>query len=255
MNDTNAVKVYTPEDDFGFVRSRDVVTPRLFLLQPMSQPVVENKFRAGEFVMNDGGVIAPGAKAKFVVLMMWLQWIEWHPDRDVIKEERMIAKSFDPMSALAKRAEKWELVKNKLGKEVPAVTEYYNCIIALPGVDNNYSNLATFGFARSSHKIGKIFINRMMGIKYEGRKPHMWETEFEISSKMETKGNDRFYVPVIGAANRLPTEYIEEVRQNAETLRARREEMINRVAAQEQAEDETEGGPTVNVKSADQAPF
>lgn len=233
MNTENAVKIYTPEDDFSFVRPRDIVTPRMLLMQPTSPGVVEGKFRGGEFVLNDSVKIPLQGSAKFVMYMMWLQWIEWNPNRDAPKEEQMLNKSFDPQSTLAKRAEKWELVINSDKKEVPAVTEYYNCILGLPGDDGDYGNLAAFGFARSSHKTGKTLINRLMGIKYNGEKAHMFQTEFLLSSKMEQKGTNRYFVPVVGQGNKLADDRVDEVKNIAEMLRNRRQEMMERIAAQE----------------------
>lgn len=251
----NAVSVYTPADDFAFMRPRDITTPRMFLMQPTSPTVIEGKFRPGEFVLNDETFCPAGQKTKMVMLLTWLQWIEWNPDRNAPQDKRMLNKSFDPMGDLAKQAEAFIKIKNPQGKEVVKVTEYYNCIAAFPGADNDYSRLASFGFARSSHKDGKKLLNRLFMAKHAGEKCHLWENEFEIYSRMETKDGNRFFVPTIGLMNRIPDHVYDEVKGNAETLRQRRQEMQERMLAQEADADNKTGETSIDASAAENPKF
>lgn len=234
---------YNPQDDFSFMRARDLITPRMLLMQPTSPDVVIGKYRPGSFVVNDAEVLQQGQSMKMLILLVWLQWIEWNPDRNAPQDKRMLNKSFDPMSDLAKQAEAFIKVKNPQGKDVVKVTEYYNCIACLPGAEKNYDNLVAFGFARSSHKEGKKLMNKLMTIKHNGASCFMWENEFLISSRMETKDNNRYFVPTVGAVNRIPDDEFETVKANAEKVRARRIEMMERVANQEVEAEETSASP------------
>lgn len=247
-----ALATYNPGDDFSFLRPRDILTPRLFLMQPTSPNVIEGKFRPGELVLNDETFLAVGQKTKMIILLAWLQWIEWNPDRNAPQDQRMLNKSFDPTSQLAKEAEAFLKIKNPEGKEVVKVTEYYNCLCILPGKDNDYDRIAAFGFARSSHKEGKKILNALGTAKHNGSKCYMWEHEFEFSTKMEQKEQNRYFVPMKGTMARIPDAQYETVKKHAEAMRARREEMQARVLAQE---TETEAKAGVDPTSDAKAPF
>lgn len=234
---------HKPDDDFADVRKRDIITPRINLLQPTSPQVVDGNgaYRGGQFI--DGTNIISNGNGEaftFIPLVRWLHWTEWNPNRDAPKDQRILSRSFDVNSWQAKEAEAFIRVKDSKGKEKLKITEYFNYIICVPGADKNYSNLFMWNFARSSHKIGKVFLNRMMRIRQaDGSQAAMYMNEFSMTSKMEKKDDLRWFVPVIGPTVKpIPIEDHEELKEMVIGFKNRQEEMKKRVADKELEEEE-----------------
>jgi hypothetical protein len=234
---------HNPEDDFADVRKRDIMTPRIMMLQPTSPLVVDSNgaYRGGQFI--DGSNIlcnGSGESFEFIPLIRWLHWTEWNPDRKAPSDKRILSRSFDINSWQAKEAEAFTKVKDPEGKEKLKITEYFNYIICVPGNDKNYSNLYMWNFARSSHKMGKMFLNRLMRIRQpNGSVAAMYMNKFSMTSKMEKKDDLRWFVPVIGpTAAPIPVEDHEELKEMVIGLKNRQEEMKQRMVAKELEEAE-----------------
>jgi hypothetical protein len=172
-------------------------------MQFTSPAVQDGKFTAGDFVISgeDRVAIKRNATGIIVPIMFWLQWIEWHPDRNAPKSQRLIDRSTDPNSKLAVRAGRFEKVKKPDGKEMIAVTEYYNFIIALPELTGNFDELFIFGFSKSSHKVGKLWLNRARKLRTPGGQDiaPIWSNAWELSSFVEqNERNEKYMIPMIG---------------------------------------------------------
>jgi len=234
---TNVLSLFDgADDDFKDMRRKDHLLPRATILQALSPDVVDGKYPSGTVIDSSthSEIIKAKTSGKFIVPMMkWLEWIEWNRVRNVPKEERILGRSVDPQSTLAKRADSWETYKNNEGKDVCAVTEYYNFIVAI--IDprfNNYDDIYLIGFARSSHRIGKMWLNNMYKRKVEidGKyvRPPMWATRWAFTTELVKKDGNSYYVPLIGEGALNPREHWEQLKAIADEFKARRAEIMER---------------------------
>jgi hypothetical protein len=223
-------------DDFAGMRKRDFILPRANILQALSPDVVDGRAPAGTVMDSStkAAIIQPRQEGKYVVPMLfWFEWIEWNKQRNVDKDERIVARSVDPKSELAKRAEAWETFVNSEGREVCVVTEYFNFIVAI--VDdqtNDYDNIYLTGFARSSHRAGKMWLNRMHKTKIDigGQyvRPSMWAMRWAYKTELVRKDNFAFYVPVIGDGKQNPLADWARLKTIADEFKARKAEIMER---------------------------
>lgn len=234
------------DDDFVDMRKRDFILPRAQLTQPLSPDVVEGRCPAG--AIRDSStkqvIVAPKQEGMFIIpLMFWLEWIEWNRDRDASKDKMIIERSVDPTSKLARRAEAWETYVNDQGKEKAVVTEYYNFVCAIINAKyNDYDSVYLTGFARSSHKIGKMWLNSMykrrIEINGEYVRPRMWATRWALSTRLETKDSYKFFIPVIGEGTENPRTDWAKLKDIADSFTARRAEIMDRNSNVQEASDE-----------------
>lgn len=240
------------EDDFAGMRARDHILPRATLLQALSPDVVDGRFPAGTVIDSATKMVLvePRKDGKVIIpLMFWLEWIEWNRKRDVPKEEKVIARSVDPLSDLAKRAEKWETYTNNEGKEVCVVTEYFNfiCMFVDPAAPD-YDNVYLTGFSKSSHRIGKMWLNRMsktkVNVNGEFIKPPMWAMQWAYKTELQKKDGNAYYVPSIGDGKVNPIEHWEYIKAVADGFKSRRAEIMDRNSARTEDTAHEAGAPT-----------
>lgn len=254
---TAALAAYNANDDYVDMRAKDYILPRAQILQPLSVDVMEGGKQAGSIMDSSTKniLVNPKAEGKFIVpIMMWLEWIEWNRDRDCDKDKKVVARSVDPASPLAIRADRWEEFIGTDGKKKVAVTEYFNFIVAV--VDekmSDYEALYIMGFARSSHKTGKVLLNRLSKTKIPGpegipvRAP-MFLNRIGITTAVETKDNNRFWIPVLGEAKPNPDSHIPLLAKIATDMKARRADIIDR-NRNEHTDTEATGGAAATIKS------
>lgn len=247
---TNSLALFAgSDDDFKDMRKKDMLLPRANILQANSPDVSAGRYPAGTVMdsATKGEIIKPRTDGKFIVpLMMWLEWIEWNKKRGCDKKERIIERSVDPQSKLAQRADRWETYKNNDGRDVCTVTEYYNFIVAI--IDpkyNSYDDVYITGFARSSHRTGKMWLNRMYKtrIEVEGQyvKAPMWSMRWAFKTEMEQKNGFSFYVPVIGDGTPNPQAHWERLKALSDQYKAMRTEIMERNSNKD-ADTEAEAG-------------
>lgn len=201
---------YNIEDDFKEMRQQDKILPRLMLMQGQSKPVMERKAGVGDWIESSGqNVVIKGGESKLIIpLMFWLEWIEWNPNRkDTTK--RILNRSTDPNSELAKLAAARVKVKNEQGKDVNKVNETYTFLVLVPEFTGDYENPMLLSFARSGYFPGKQWLNRMRGISRDigGQKVKvpMPAAAWAFSSAMKEQP-EIHQIPVIGAATFLEDE-------------------------------------------------
>lgn len=234
----NAVQVYKADDDFADMRPQDKISPRLKLMQALSPEVSAQKALQGEFAINESCVLKRGEKMKIIPIMWFFTWTEFNPDRNAPKEKKVLARSADPLSTIAQEAARYVEVKDSKGNMVQKVTEAFNFIVLIPSL-GGYDTFYTITFQRSSHKVGKTFLNRLKSMKdarYETLP--IFSHSFELSSEFVDKGTDKkYFAPVIGAAEEVPAERIEELKVLAMGLKAARKAFVER-EMERAAEDE-----------------
>jgi hypothetical protein len=234
------------DDDFISMRKKDFILPRANILQALSPDVVEGKFSAGTVMDSStkSEIIKPRTAGKFIVpFMMWMEWIEWNRVRNVDKDQRIIARSVDPTSELAKRADKWEVYVNDQGREVCTVTEYYNFVCAIiDPARNNYEDVYLTGFARSSHRVGKQWLNRMFKTKIEVEgnwiKAPMFAMRWAYQTELIKKDGFSFYAPCIGDGQENPRSDWAQLKATSDEFKARRQEIMERNSNKEEHTDE-----------------
>ncbi len=234
---SNALTTYNADDDFQLMRKSDIIAPRLALQQFLSPGVTSQLYKPGDYVVeSEKRVVVPFGKIGVVTpLMFWMNWIEWNPDRDnADKDKKIIDSSFDPQSALCKRAERFEEVQTPKGPKL-AVTEYYNWIVALNGTPDklvyNWDDLAVLNFSKSSHRRGKEFLNRLYKIKQpDGSRAPMCSHNFDLKVEFVDGGpNKKYMVPEFGVSVReTPAEQLPMLLEMVQALRNSRMELMQR---------------------------
>ena len=188
--------------------------------------------------------------------MFWLEWIEWNRVRSVDKKERIIARSTDPQSELAKRADKWEVYTNDQGREVCTVTEYYNFVSVL--VDpkrGTYDDAYLIGFARSSHRVGKMWLNRMYKtrINVDGAfvRPPMCFMQWAFKTELVKKDGFSFYVPCIGDGEEAPRDLWPKLKQMSDEMKAMKQEIMERNSNKDEATADTGEAPVTGTATSE----
>lgn len=257
--ENRALTAYNADDDFAHMRPSDIITPRLALQQFLSPGVPEGTYKAGDYLFADEKrvVIPFGQTGRFVPLFFWMNWIEWNPNRECKKDERIIDSSFDPQSKLCRRAELFEEVQTPKGPRF-AVTEYFNWIVAvLPKkadgtVLNEYDDLAILSFSRSSAKRGKELLNRLYKIKDPDTRQRMpfFKHSFELKAEYRDEGADKkFMTHNVGAIFDTPAADWDGLAQVAIWLRENR----NQIAQRELEKEKSEGSPVEATATQTQA--
>jgi len=219
------------DNDFEDMRASDKIIPRLILLQYGSQPVKDGKFRAGTFInsASEEAVLRPSEDGKattigIVPLMWWKEWIEWNPDRNA--DKKILDRSTDPNSALAKRSMAREQVQTKNGPKF-AISEAYTFLILCPEFTQSWNEPMLFSFARSAWNTGKKFLNRAQLLKNNGRPVPLAGAMWELSFQKESKDGDDWVVPVIGAASFLDPDALALTLPLSSEFKAQREAFMN----------------------------
>ena len=160
--------VYDSESDFDQMEHSDKILPRIRLIQPTSPEATDDPpIPAGSFIYASiKQIVIPSGKfTKFIPLMWWKEWLEWNPDKNAPKVDRLLNKSTDPMGDLANICRSREKIETSDGKEMFRVTEVYNAVGSLPEVTGDYTALFLFKFSRTSHHPFKIILNVIDSIK------------------------------------------------------------------------------------------
>lgn len=228
----NDLSLYTSaQDDFSGMRQQDLIIPRVQLMQAISPQVTSGKWRMGQYIdmVQEQPVVDNGKVAKIVPLMFWLEWIEWNPDRAAPKDKKVLARSTDPSSELAKMAEHYVEVDTPKGKRL-RVTEYYNFIVLAPSYTGNYEDAFMINFSKSSHRTGKSWLNKLMKAKIRvgdaSIRAPIWAHAWELSTKNENKDGNVYSMPIIGAGEMIPVEVHASVKAISDAMKQRRAEVM-----------------------------
>jgi hypothetical protein len=112
-----------------------------------------------------------------------------------------------------------------------AVTEYYNFIIALPELTGNFEELFIFGFSKSSHKVGKLFLNRARKLRTPGGQDiaPLWFNAWELSSFVEqNERNEKYMIPMIGNCKLVDTAWHPALSEIAAGVKAQKAAFADR---------------------------
>lgn len=236
-------------DDFAGARARDLILPRATLMQPLSPEVMKAKFPAGAIVDKGTGevIIQPRTPGSVIIpLMFWLEWIEWNKSRQVDKAERIVERSVDPSSKLAKRAEAWETYINSEGREICTVTEYYNFIaVVTDETTMDLDAVYVVGFSRSSHKTGKMWLNRLMKSKLfngsEYVKAPICANKWAIKTEVEEKKGHMYWSPQIGDGKVNHPDHLAYLLKQSGEFKSRRADIMDRNSAKHDDESAVDG--------------
>lgn len=235
MNDTNALSIYGQYDqtaDFELMRQQDIILPRLNLMQPGNAHVIDGKANGGDYInsstllpvikRNEAGLIVP--------VMMWIEWVEWNPNRKD-KSKRIIARDVNPTGTLAKIAAKREMVINDEGKSIPRISETYTFLVLTEVGSGNYKDMMLFSCARSAYFPAKQWLNRMKLLKREIDKQMipvpMPCAAWNLATEVKEKEGNKFIVPKFGDAVFLDPDVCKETMALATRSREQRAEFQN----------------------------
>ncbi len=258
MNEENRqVTVFNPDDDFAPMRPQDQIVSRLRLQQSLSPAVTAGRLPPGCFSIDDLEVgIERGKNSLIIPLMFWFQWVEFNPNMDAPKKEKVLAKSVDPTSKLAQEAQNYVTVINSLGKKVNKVTESYNFVVLAPMI-GGYDRFFVTSFQRSAHKVAKMWLNRMHNMRVNGAKINMWRNSWELGAEFKDEGpQKKYFVPVIDKPQPVAEDRWAFLNATSSALREQRAAMAARELerAGEDEHDEADAKEAAK-KASDEAPY
>jgi hypothetical protein len=229
MSNENAIKIYNPEDDFAQMRPQDTIVSRLRLQQALSPAVNAGKMVQGCYAIDDNEVaIGRGELTSIIPLMFWFQWVEFNPDMNAPKEKKVLSKSIDPTSDLARESAAYVTVKNPEGKTVFKVTESYNFVVLCPDL-GVFERPFVISFQRSSHKLAKAWLNRMANMRVNGAKINMWRNSWELGAEFKDEGpKKKYFLPTINKPTPVPEDKWEFLNATANGLREQRAALAQR---------------------------
>lgn len=224
-------------DDFDEMGSEDLVIPRAAVMQGGSQLVKDGKAVVGSIwdTTQQRELVPREETGEIIPLVMFKDWIEWNPDRG--SEEKIIDRTRDKNSDLAKRARAFEKVEDSDGREKVAVTESYNFFALFPQAFGlTYDDIIEkpelidecivwINFNRTMHKLGKLWLNRLKMLKAtdprtgEKTNARMFAAKWSITSKMKTRDGDDWFVYDVGSYELLPPEVVVVLSEKASQLR------------------------------------
>lgn len=263
MNDVSIYGAYSAADDFKDMRQEDIILPRLGLMQFGSKPVKERKANAGDFInTGTGDIMIPADKPQLVVpLVYWLEWIEWNPNRK--EDKRILNRSIDPNSDLARMSMQRVQIKNSEGKTVYRVNEAYTFTMLMPEHFGNYEDMVVYSFQKTGHSVGKQWLNRMRALKNNGTPVPMAGAAWQLGNKLMSKEGDDWMAPTIGEGSLLDTQTALHCLELAAKCKQRRDEMqeaslkSHEEAADAENADKANGGGSSSSSSrpGEKAPF
>lgn len=243
--------IYNGDADFAGMRQSDISMPRVRLTQSLSPWRKERKADDGDYFDTGSQRVIRAyndAKPMMVIpLAFAYAWIEWNPNKKCAKAEIIKRQSTVPGSELEKMALSFEKVVNSEGKEVLRVTEYYNYICALPEYSGNLEDLFTLSFYRSTHKIGKEWLNRMRRCRMADGKTTapMWFNSWAFTAKEEKNAaGEGYIVPAIGAATAVPKEWHTDLHAKSSLLREMKAKVADMAANQAADDGQTDDAPS-----------
>ena len=195
------------------VRAKDIVLPRMVLMQALSPKVTESQASPGDVFnsLTDERIFGNSEEQEIVPIYHFIQWIEWG-DRNA--NEGMIANSLDPRSDIAMSAMRGDKIMRG-GREDFRVTEYHNIVVILLPTDFINPNIVLIPFARTNYKVGRKFLGlaRMRGNYplYAGK--YIISTETEVS-----KANQKYKVFAIRNAGWVKQDEYQIAKLNHENL-------------------------------------
>ena len=256
--------VYDNSSDFEQMDHGDKILPRVRLIQPTSPEATDdNPITPGSFI--DASirqvVVAPGKTTKFIPLLWWKEWLEWNPNKQAPKAERLLDKSNDPMGALATICRQREKVIASDGKEMFRVTEVYNAVGALPEITGDYTGLFMFQFSRTAHYPFKVLLNSIDRLKITDpndetskMKSPLFGAAWEFGS--ERKRNDKnetWFVPKFGQATLLDKETLMFLAPIATRLREDRKTYMAQASAAH--DEEVSDTSSASASASGDSPF
>lgn len=166
--------------------SKDLLIPRLVLMQAGSTWVKEEKFKAGSFV-NSLDMVSLGGKAVPVEVIVFQSY------KSIIKE-KLVGKKFEWVENLPWNAETaalpWEeVVGSDVYKNSPCINFY--CITTKDVAEGSVFPILV-SFKKSSLKAGKkltTFLTKLQMFKSPSA-----AVTFNLTSYMEEKDGDKYYV-------------------------------------------------------------
>lgn len=167
--------------------ARDLIIPRLMLMQGQSPQVQEGMARLGQVFASTTNeqVLDVDETCEFIPVYHYKEWIEW-ADRE--SGEGILDRSVDPDGELAMASARSERRTTSEGKEVFRVTEYHNFIVVLPhlGLDR----LLVISCARSNHKHGRALLAMA---RYRAGAP-LFAGKYRLGARLEQNRRGQKYM-------------------------------------------------------------
>lgn len=173
----------------GNLDSKDLLVPRLILMQSSSTWVKEEKFKPGSFV-HSLDMVSLGGKASPVELIVFQSFKS-------IYKEKLEGKKFEWVENLPWNSETsqlpWEeIIGTEVYKNSPCINFY--CITTKDVADGNVFPIL-ISFKKSGLKTGKkltTFLTKLQMFKSPSA-----AITFNLTSYLEEKDGDKYYVPEI----------------------------------------------------------
>lgn len=170
------------------MEARDMVIPRLIIMQGLSPAVVAGEAVIGEIrsSVTKEVILGRDEECAFIPIYHYKEWISW---ADRSSNEGILDRSMDPDSELAQAALRGDKREDDRGREVRVVTEYHNFAVLVPNISLEFPMILSC--ARTNHKKGRQLLALA---RYRGNRP-LFAGKYLMSASMETnKAGDDYFV-------------------------------------------------------------
>lgn len=167
------------------MEGRDLIIPRLVIMQSGSPAVKDREAQEGEVYdsVSKDQILGVDEETNFVPCFMYKEYIQWNNRGSA---ELWAGRSLDPRSELALTAQRGDKRTNDQGKEVFVVTEHINFIVLIP--ERSLEKPYTISCAKSNWKHGKQLMNLA---RY--RRKQLFAGRYTVGIQEETNpGGDRY---------------------------------------------------------------
>ncbi|MBA3761752.1 MAG: hypothetical protein H0X04_00215 [Chthoniobacterales bacterium] len=252
--------ILNASDDFKDMTPRDIQMSRLKLMQATNEDVKSGKAKYGDWYDTTAQKVVChiDGTAQVIPLMWWKDWIEFNPNH-MDKSKKIISRSADPASALARAAEGFERIVNSRGKTVMRVTEVLNYVVLCPEYTQNWDEMFLMSFMKTGHKSGMKWLNALRkcridlkndaGEVLERAQAPIWAYAWNIkSSAAQNPEGDSYLIPECADGVLNDSSVWADLSEKAERLKAARQLVADRASAMSDGDDDK---PTTGVDAAE----
>lgn len=168
------------------MEARDMVIPRLVLMQGLSPQVTEGEATIGQIYnsVTREMLLDRDEECFFIPIYHYKEWIQW---ADRSSNQGIADRTMDPESEMAQSAMRGDTRENSEGREVRIVTEYHNFVVFLPHVSLEYPMI--LGCCRTNYKKGRQLLALA---RYRGNRP-LFAGRYTLTTAEEVNRKNQKY--------------------------------------------------------------
>jgi len=192
--------------------SNDIIIPKVWLTQQMSDEFKEGKAKLGDFIASvSKDILAPkGTKLPFIVLSMFKRWHTF----EVIQEKGKVKKQFMSSVVMTTENKNWKYQETVDGKDIVRRQVISAYIVLVDDVKKGYKTPYVIDFASSSKGAGRALVTEVATL--ENANLPSWVGWFNLDAHEESNDDGDFLVKDVdfgGYLNMENTKLMEFVRE------------------------------------------